>query len=590
MDADVIVVGAGLAGLVAAHELTARGKRVALVDQENAGQPRRAGVLVVRRVVPRRHPRAAPARREGLLRAGLEGLAGQRRSSTGSTARRRGRVGACAGRAPTSSSRPARSAPGWPSTACKFLPTVGWAERGDLRADGHGNSVPRFHVTWGTGTGVVEPFVELARRPPRRGLVTFHHRHRVDELVVERRRGHRGARHGPRPRRRRARRRLQPRRRSASSTLHRAGGDRHHRRHRRQPRHRPPLLARAARHPARDDGHRRARRTSTAGCSTSPPTPARGWSTATACGTTPRACRTGTRSGPGTASASCPARRRCGSTRSAAACPTRACPATTRSARCGTCAPRRTSPSYDHSWFILTQKIIDKEFALSGSEQNPDITGKDKRAFLRSRRARQGRTGAGRGVPATTARTSWSPTRLEELVAGMNELTDEPLLDAAAAARARSRPATGRWPTLQQGRAGPGHPQRPPLPRRPARPGRRAAPHPRPGRRPADRGQAAHPDPQDPRRHPDRPAVARPRPRRRSRSRALRGGRGRRLRRRRRARLQRAGGHVPRRLHLQRARGGPGGCCRCLSLATPRLEGLPRPRLEVCPTSAAPPT
>jgi predicted oxidoreductase len=36
-------------------------------------------------------------------------------------------------------------------------------------------------------------------------------------------------------------------------------------------------------------------------------------------------------------------------------------------------------------WFILTQKIIEKEFALSGSEQNPDITSKDRRAFLRER-------------------------------------------------------------------------------------------------------------------------------------------------------------------------------------------------------------
>jgi hypothetical protein len=36
MNADVIVVGAGLAGLVATHELTSRGKKVALVDQENA--------------------------------------------------------------------------------------------------------------------------------------------------------------------------------------------------------------------------------------------------------------------------------------------------------------------------------------------------------------------------------------------------------------------------------------------------------------------------------------------------------------------------------------------------------------------------
>ena len=31
---------------------------------------------------------------------------------------------------------------------------------------------------------------------------------------------------------------------------------------------------------------------------------------------------------------------------------------------------------YDHSWFVLTQQVIQKEFALSGSEQNPDLTGK----------------------------------------------------------------------------------------------------------------------------------------------------------------------------------------------------------------------
>src|SRR5262249_14854629 len=65
-----------------------------------------------------------------------------------------------------------------------FLPTVGWAERGDLRADGHGNSVPRFHVTWGTGTGVVEPFVRSCLAAVDRGLVRLHHRHRVDSLVT----------------------------------------------------------------------------------------------------------------------------------------------------------------------------------------------------------------------------------------------------------------------------------------------------------------------------------------------------------------------------------------------------------------------
>src|SRR5690625_7450220 len=37
---------------------------------------------------------------------------------------------------------------------------------------------------------------------------------------------------------------------------------------------------------------------------------------------------------------------------------------------------------YDYSWFILTQKIIEREFALSGSEQNPDLTGKSIKKVL----------------------------------------------------------------------------------------------------------------------------------------------------------------------------------------------------------------
>jgi uncharacterized protein len=66
----------------------------------------------------------------------------------------------------------------------QFLPTVGWAERGDLSATGHGNSVPRLHVAWATGTGVVAPFVASAHRAAEAGLVTFSHRHRVDELLI----------------------------------------------------------------------------------------------------------------------------------------------------------------------------------------------------------------------------------------------------------------------------------------------------------------------------------------------------------------------------------------------------------------------
>ncbi len=66
----------------------------------------------------------------------------------------------------------------------RIFPVVGWAERGGYDATGHGNSVPRFHVSWGTGPGVVEPFELRAREAAARGLLTFKFRHRVDALSV----------------------------------------------------------------------------------------------------------------------------------------------------------------------------------------------------------------------------------------------------------------------------------------------------------------------------------------------------------------------------------------------------------------------
>jgi hypothetical protein len=66
----------------------------------------------------------------------------------------------------------------------RVFPVVGWAERGDGRADGHGNSVPRFHITWGTGPGVVEPFERRVREHAASGRLRFAFRHRVDELVT----------------------------------------------------------------------------------------------------------------------------------------------------------------------------------------------------------------------------------------------------------------------------------------------------------------------------------------------------------------------------------------------------------------------
>jgi predicted oxidoreductase len=102
----------------------------------------------------------------------------------------------------------------------------------------------------------------------------------------------------------------------------------------------------------------------------------------------------------------------------------------------GTLRYLRTTPDiagYDHSWFVLTQRIIQKEFALSGSEQNPDITSGDRKAVLRERLSRgvPGPVEAfkRRGADFVVAAT------LEELVAKMNKLTDEPLLDPAVLRR-----------------------------------------------------------------------------------------------------------------------------------------------------------
>lgn len=66
-----------------------------------------------------------------------------------------------------------------------FLVNVGWAERGDGRADGHGNTVPRFHLTWGTGPEVVRVFAEPVKKAAKKGTVEFRHRHRVDEIILD---------------------------------------------------------------------------------------------------------------------------------------------------------------------------------------------------------------------------------------------------------------------------------------------------------------------------------------------------------------------------------------------------------------------
>jgi len=107
----------------------------------------------------------------------------------------------------------------------------------------------------------------------------------------------------------------------------------------------------------------------------------------------------------------------------------------------GTLRYLRTTPDiadHDHSWFILTQKIIEKEFALSGSEQNPDITGKDWRAFLRERLLSKGAPGPVEAFKQHGADFVIADT-LEQLGEQMNGLTGERLLDDLLGIRAQIR-------------------------------------------------------------------------------------------------------------------------------------------------------
>ncbi|GAB3613521.1 FAD-binding dehydrogenase [Humibacter ginsengisoli] len=175
---DAIVVGAGLAGLVTASELLDRGKRVAVLEQEPSqslgGQAfwSFGGLFLVDSPEQRRmgiHDSIELARQDWFGTAGfdrnedawprrwaeayLQFAAGEKRS--------------------------------WlRSKGVKLFPVVGWAERGSGTAGGHGNSVPRFHITWGTGPGLLRPFIERVRQGEREGRAVLAHRYRVDGLIA----------------------------------------------------------------------------------------------------------------------------------------------------------------------------------------------------------------------------------------------------------------------------------------------------------------------------------------------------------------------------------------------------------------------
>ena len=177
--ADVIVVGAGLAGLVAAAEIAGAGKRVVVVDQESerslGGQAfwSFGGLFFV----------DSPEQRRCGIKDSYE-LALEDWLGTAAFDREEDRSARLWAEAYVTFAKEEKRA--WlHAQGMRWFPIVGWAERGGYGAVGHGNSVPRFHVTWGTGPGVIAPFVRRTRDAEKAGRLTFKFRHRVDELIVE---------------------------------------------------------------------------------------------------------------------------------------------------------------------------------------------------------------------------------------------------------------------------------------------------------------------------------------------------------------------------------------------------------------------
>ena len=415
MDADAIVVGAGLAGLVATAELVQAGRTVVLVDQEGeqgiGGQAfwSFGGLFLV----------DSPQQRRMGIKDSVE-LAWQDWQGSAQFDREEDEW-------------PRRWAEAYVHFAAgekqaylkerghQVFPVVGWAERGGALADGHGNSVPRFHITWGTGPGIVEPFEKIVREGHERGLVGFAFRHKVDELVVTGGTvtGVRGEVLEPTDAER-----AEPTSRavveefelSAQAVIVTSGGIGGN--HDLVREAWPARLGTPPEHmisgvPAHVDGRMLAI-AEKAGASHI--NRDRMWHYVE--GITnfdPIWPRHGIRILPGPSSMWFDG--------AGKRLPVPGLPGFDT---LGTLELLRKS-GHDHSWFILTQAIIEKEFALSGQEQNPDLTGRSIRELVRQRLAK-GATGPveafkEHGVDFVVAES------LEELVARMNALEPGTLLD-----------------------------------------------------------------------------------------------------------------------------------------------------------------
>ena len=175
---DVIVVGAGLAGMTAAHEAVLRGRKVLMLDMEgpqslggqafwslgglfmiDTPEQRRMGIKDSHALAlsdwmgSAQFDRAEDANPKAVAEAFLEWSAGGMRSELA-------------------------------ALGYRWFPVVGWAERGGGAAHGHGNSVPRFHITWGAGEGIVAPYAGLMAQHVASGALEIKYRHRVTGLDV----------------------------------------------------------------------------------------------------------------------------------------------------------------------------------------------------------------------------------------------------------------------------------------------------------------------------------------------------------------------------------------------------------------------
>lgn len=416
--ADAIIIGAGLAGLVAAVELADRGRKIIVLDQESeanlGGQAfwSLGGLFMI----------DTPEQRRLRVRDSVE-LAWQDWLGSAQFDR-------------DEDDWPRRWAekyvefaagemrPWLRSLGMRWFPVVGWAERGGASAHGHGNSVPRFHITWGTGPGVLAPFVARAREAEKSGLIRFRFRHRATGLVKEtgvvtgvageilaRSQAARGQESS---------RQIEGRFEfSGESVIVTSGGIGGNlelvrrnwpvKRLGKPPKH---VISGVPRHVdgamlgvAEQAGARLINTDRmwhyTEGV--------RNWD--------PIWPRHGIRILPGPSSMWFDANG------------DRLAPPCLPGFDTMTTLGHILATGYDYSWFILSQKIIEKEFALSGSEQNPDLTSGRWMAVLKSR--------LGKGAPAPVEAFKRHGEDfvvrqdIVSLVAGMNRLVGKDLLDAA---------------------------------------------------------------------------------------------------------------------------------------------------------------